>query len=127
MPDYIKTRNEITRLERHDWHLWWTAVLVILALTVTIVGFYAPHFVSQSRKDPVLQLKTYLYGLSLLILLFCIYVLRVGYNLGTLRKQLLQKEMEKTGKQTGKYQEKRNKTVTVEKRCGCRTGPSCEL
>ena len=50
MLDHKNTRNEIAKLERHDWHLWWTAVLVILALTTTIIGFYSPQFVSKSQE-----------------------------------------------------------------------------
>jgi len=88
--------TDIARLERQDWHLWWIAVLVILALTATVIGVYAPQLVTEAKKDIILQVKTYLYGLSILILLFCIYVLRVGYNLGKLKRELIQKEMEKT-------------------------------
>ncbi len=87
--------TEITQIIRRDWHLWWIAVLIILALTGTIIGIYAPQLIGASRKDLIAQLKTYLFGLSILILLFCIYVLRTSSRFGKLRSQLLQKEMEK--------------------------------
>lgn len=87
--------TEITQIIRRDWHLWWIAVLIILALTATIIGVYAPQLIGESKKDLITQLKTYLFGLSILILLFCIYALRTSSRFGKLRSQLLQKEMEK--------------------------------
>ena len=114
MPDDKNTETEIAKLVRHDRHLWWIAVLVMLALTATIIGVYAPQLVSESKKDLILQLKTYLYGLSILILLFCLYVLRVSYNFGRLRSQLTQKEIEKAEVQ-GKSEELMKIKETLER------------
>ena len=90
------SETKIAKLDRRDLHLWWIAVLVILALTATVIAVYAPQLVNEAHKDFILQVKTYLYGLSILILLFCIYVLRIGYSVGQLKGELIQKEMEKT-------------------------------
>ena len=87
--------TELTQVIRRDWHLWWIAVLIILALTATIVGIYASQLVGGSKRDLIFQLKTYLFGLSILIFLFCIYALGAGFTFGKLKSQLLQKEMEK--------------------------------
>src|ERR1700680_789471 len=86
---------KLTQVIRRDWHLWWIAVLIILALTATIIGLYAPQLVGGSKRDLIFQLKTYLFGLSVLIFLFCIYALGASFTFGKLRSQLLQKEMEK--------------------------------
>src|SRR5437762_10220243 len=94
MEDSHKT-TEITKAIRRDWHLWWIAVLVILALTATIVGAFSPQLVVGSKRDFIFQLKTYLFGLSILIFLFCIYALINSSKFGRLKSQLLQKEMEK--------------------------------
>src|ERR1700687_996998 len=87
--------TELTQVIRRDWHLWWIAVLIMLALTATIIGIYAPQLVGGSKRDLIFQLKTYLFGLSILIFLFCIYALGASFTFGKLRSQLLQKEMEK--------------------------------
>jgi diguanylate cyclase (GGDEF)-like protein len=87
--------TELTRVIQRDWHLWWIAVLIILALTATIIGIYAPQLIGGSKRDLIFQLKTYLFGLSVLIFLFCIYALGASFTFGKLRSQLLQKEMEK--------------------------------
>src|ERR1700739_4346031 len=86
--------TEITDAIRRDWHLWWVAVLIILALTATVIGVFAPQLVGGSKKDLIFQLKTYLFGLSVLISLFCIYALINGARFGKLRSQLLLKEVE---------------------------------
>src|SRR6266446_10771447 len=87
--------TELTQVIQRDWHLWWIAVLIILALTATIIGIYAPQLVGGSKRDFILQIKTYLFGLSILIFLFCIYALRASFRFVKLRSQLLQKELEK--------------------------------
>jgi diguanylate cyclase (GGDEF)-like protein len=86
--------TEITQLMRRDWHLWWIAILIILALTAAIITIYAPQLIAGSKRDLVFQLKTYLSGLSILIFLFCIYALLNSSKFGKLRILLLKKEIE---------------------------------
>lgn len=85
---------EITQVIRRDGHLWWIAVLIILALTATIIGVFAPQLIGGSKRDAIFQLKTYLSGLSILVFLFCIYALLNNSKFGKLRSRLLMKEIE---------------------------------
>ncbi len=77
-------------LVQHDWQLWWMTVLVILALTTTLVGVYAPQLTG-APSDLNLQHRLYLFGLSCLVILFCIYVLHTRHTLGRLNGILLAK------------------------------------
>ena len=43
MDDAFNNAGRLERLERRDWHLWSIALLVILALTSTILGIYTPQ------------------------------------------------------------------------------------
>jgi diguanylate cyclase (GGDEF)-like protein len=94
MPKSLTIATEINRIVRRDRQLWWIAVLVIAALTATIVVIYSPELIGVAKKDVTFQLKTYLLGLSFLILLFCLYVLQTSFNLEKLNSELLQKEIE---------------------------------
>jgi diguanylate cyclase (GGDEF)-like protein len=94
MPKTHTIGAEINRIVRRDRQLLWIAVLVILALTATIVVIHSPELIGVEKKDVTLQLKTYLMGLSFMIFLFCLYVLQSSFNLEKLKGELLQKEIE---------------------------------
>ena len=94
MPNEKNTVVELWKIERRNWQLWWIAVFVILALTVTIIGTQSPQLIG-APKDVSLQLKTYLFGLSFLVFLFCVYALQTVYTLGKLKEKLLTTEQEK--------------------------------
>jgi diguanylate cyclase (GGDEF)-like protein len=83
----------IRRSERRNWQLWIIAVLVMLALTATLIGVNFSNLF-ETPDGLAGQAKTYLFGLALLMLLFCSYILRTTLALRTLRLELMQKELE---------------------------------
>jgi len=93
MDETISRAAQLRRLEQRDWQLWAIAILVIVSLTVTIIGIQAPELIG-APKGISSQLKLYIFGLSLLVLLFCTYVLQAIYTLRKFKKQLSSSEME---------------------------------
>jgi len=83
------TTDNIGQIERRDRHLWWIAILVILVLTVTLILSNAPQLVGAS-DGPGTQVKTYLWGLFVLVFVFCLYVLQSVDHSRKLRSQLLE-------------------------------------
>jgi len=94
MTNNLSIAKEINRIIRRDRQLWGIAILVILALTATIIVIHSPELIGVEKKDITLQLKTYLLGLSSLIFLFCLYVMQTSLSLENLRGELLEKEIE---------------------------------
>jgi signal transduction histidine kinase len=85
---------KLKHLERRDWQLWSIAILVIIALTVSIVVIQSPLLIETPEKISA-QLKIYLFGLPLFVVLFCAYVVQNVYTLGKLKRQLSSTEEEK--------------------------------
>ena len=94
MSEEISKITKLKSLERRDWNLWWMAILVIIALTISIIGIQAPQLIG-APKDISTQLKIYLVGLPVLVFLFCIYVIQNVYNLQIVKKQLATTQQEK--------------------------------
>lgn len=74
---------------------WWIAVVVILSLTVTISVIHFPQLIGLQKEHVSAELKIYLFGLSILIMLFCGYVLQASARLQHVKEELFQKEIEK--------------------------------
>ncbi len=86
--------EKLNRLERRDWQLWGIAILVILSLTATIIGLQAPDLVGTSKQVSS-QVKLYISALSILVFLFCIYVIQSVHSLRKVKTQLSHTEFEK--------------------------------
>ena len=85
-------------MEERNWQLWWVTVAVIVTMTIAIIGLYSPETIG-APSHVGLQLRLYLAGFSLLIILFCGYVLQTSYRLGQTKKQLWKAELEKVNVQ----------------------------
>ena len=85
-------------MEQRHWQLWWVAVTVIVAMTIAILGLYSPETIG-APSNIGLQLSMYLTSFSLLIILFCGYVLQTSHQLGKTKKQLWQTELKKVNVQ----------------------------
>jgi diguanylate cyclase (GGDEF)-like protein len=94
MTNNLSIAKEINRIIRRDRQLWGIAILVILALTATIIVIHSPGLIGVAKEQISIQLKTYLLGLSSLIFLFCLYVMQTSFNLEKLKSELLEKEIE---------------------------------
>ena len=93
MDEETRQIKKLQLLEQRDWELWWIAILVIIALTISLIGIQAPQLIG-APKDITVQLKIYLVGLSILILLFCAYVFQAIHSLRKLKIQLWSTKLE---------------------------------
>jgi diguanylate cyclase (GGDEF)-like protein len=75
-----KTPIEIKQIQHRERQLWMVTVLVIAALTLTIIGVNVLELLDLSG-EAARQFRIYLFGLPLLILLYCVYVLRTSTGL----------------------------------------------
>lgn len=86
----------ITRIEKRDWELWCMAILMILILMLYIVISHIGEISDSPRElfRELISIKTYLFGSTFLVLLFCIYVTSKILELRRLRKQLFLRQVE---------------------------------
>jgi diguanylate cyclase (GGDEF)-like protein len=78
---------ELDRLERRDWWLWITAIIVMLLLTLAVVSMSFPNLLKVD--DPYFQfsLNQAIHGLVGLVLLFNTYSVYQQWTIKKLRKQ----------------------------------------
>ena len=95
MTDSRKTVNLGWMMRRNRQH-WWIAVFVILSLTATISVIHFPQLIRLQKEQVSQGLKSYLFGLSILIMLFCGYLLQASARLKHVKGELFQKEIEKS-------------------------------
>ena len=88
----VNLRWMVRRNQQH----WLIAVVVILSLTTAISVINFPQLISLQKEHVSPELKFYLIGLSLLIVLFCAYVLQASTRLQHVKEELVQKEIEKS-------------------------------
>lgn len=74
-------------LERRDWWLWWSAVTVILLLTLTVVTISLPDILKESDRVFQLNLSLAIHALVALVLLFNIYTVYQQWLIKRLRTQ----------------------------------------
>jgi diguanylate cyclase (GGDEF)-like protein len=81
-------RTSLHKLERRDWWLWGTAIIVMLLLTVTVGSLSFPGLIK--FEDPIFQysLNEAVRGIVLLVLLFNSYTIYQQLQIKKLRKQL---------------------------------------
>ncbi len=87
-PRTQEIRHSLQRLERHDWSLWWAAVVVMLSLTAAVVSLSVSVL---SRPDePFFQfhISQSVHGLVGLVLLFNVYTVYQQIQLKRLRREL---------------------------------------
>jgi len=88
--DGRKRLLDIEYLEKRDWQLWLLAIFIILVLTLFIVINYFHElsgFPRQFLKD-LTFLNIYITGSAVLILTFCIYILRKNGEIRRLRREI---------------------------------------
>ena len=81
-------RRGLQKLAQHDWSLWGTAVVVILALTAAVASFSV--WMTSEPNDPFYQfhISQSVRGLLGLVLLFSVYTLYQQLQLKRIRGQL---------------------------------------
>ncbi|MBI5966649.1 MAG: GAF domain-containing protein [Deltaproteobacteria bacterium] len=93
---FIKNKNNLEdkevipfeHLEKRDWELWLLAILIILALTLFLIVNYIEELSGSPREffKQLISVNTYLTGVVILILMFCVYALAKNIELRRLRK-----------------------------------------
>jgi len=83
--------RQLRQMERREWLLWGSALLVTLLLTLALVSFLAPmgHHLDDYEQLAVHPAIRALVGL---VLLFDIYTVYLQYQIAHIRRQVLQQE-----------------------------------
>lgn len=80
-------KKSLRGLERRDWWLWWSAVTVMLLLTLTVVTLSLPNILRESDRIFQLNLNLAVHGLVALVLLFNTYTVYQQWLIKRLRTQ----------------------------------------
>jgi len=80
------------KIERREWWLWGSAVVVTLLLTLGIASFMLPSVASPLREFDALNMTLAVRGLIGLVLLFDIYVIYQQHQIGSIRRQLNERD-----------------------------------
>lgn len=81
-------RTNMRRLQRRQWWMWSSAVLVTLLLTVAIASFAFPGLLSQAEAFSSFYLNQTVRGLVGLVLLFNVYTIYQQTQINRIQKQL---------------------------------------
>src|SRR5258706_2784302 len=84
-------RLGMRRIERREWGLWSSAVLVTLVLTVGLVSFVIPSM-HQARQPDGIEMTPILRVLVGLVLLFDIYIVFQQLQIYRMRRRLVERE-----------------------------------
>jgi PAS domain S-box-containing protein len=85
-------RLGMRRIERREWWLWSSAVLVTLVLTLGLISFVVPFLHSLKNEVGTLEMTPAIRGLVALVLIFDIYVVYQQLQIYRIRQQLLERE-----------------------------------
>jgi diguanylate cyclase (GGDEF)-like protein len=81
-------RKHLKGLERRDWWLWWSAITVILLLTLAVVMVSLPDILKESDRVFQFNLGLAIHALVALVLLFNIYTVYQQWLIKRLRTQI---------------------------------------
>ena len=82
----------IRKIERREWWLWTSAILVTLLLTLGIVSFLVPILHPQGRDPDSLPITNAIRGLVGMVLLFDIYTVYQQLQIYRIRRQMAERE-----------------------------------
>lgn len=85
-------RAGMRRIERREWWLWSSAVLVTFVLTLGVVSFVFPFLHSMTAETSGIEMTPIVRGLVALVILFDIYVLYQQLQIYRIRQRLLERE-----------------------------------
>ncbi len=69
----LGAQSHLRRIERREWWLWTTAVIITLLLTAGILSFLPPILRSGEQSESAFTLQRAMWGLVGIVLLFDIY------------------------------------------------------
>ena len=82
----------LRRIERRQWWLWSSAILVTLLLTLAILSFVVPMLRLAGESTENLQQHNAVRGLVALVLIFDVYIIYQQLQIHRFRRRLLQRE-----------------------------------
>jgi len=82
----------VRRIERRQWWLWSSAMLVMLLLTLGIVSFVIPTLRLAGESTESFQLNNAVRALVALVLIFDVYIIYQQLQIYRFRRRLLQRE-----------------------------------
>src|SRR5579871_6709883 len=91
-PEELTPRYGLRLIERREWWLWATTVLVTLLLTAAIISFLPPLLHSGETWESLFKLQQAVWGLIGLVLLFDLYSIYQQLQIHRIRRQLLERE-----------------------------------
>ena len=81
----------IRKIERREWWLWTSAILVTLLLTLGIVSFLVPILHPQGRDPDSLPITNAIRGLVGMVLLFDIYTVYQQLQIYRIRRHMAER------------------------------------
>jgi two-component system cell cycle sensor histidine kinase/response regulator CckA len=87
----IATRSHLRRIERREWWLWTTAVIITLLLTAGMLSFL-PSILRSGETGAVFDLRRSMWGLLGIVLLFDVYTVYQQLQLHRTRRRLFERE-----------------------------------
>lgn len=80
-------RGHLKRLERRDWWLWWSAITVMLLLTLAVIVVSLPSIIKESDQIFQVNFSLAIHALVALVLLFNVYTVYQQWLIKRLRAQ----------------------------------------
>ncbi len=97
-PDLGRMPRDLEEVDRLDWELWLLVTLVLICLLIAFIINHVPGLLPP--VEMVLQpadLEIYVDGLTVMILLFCLYVIQKHKQLRATRRRLVEAEITRAG------------------------------
>lgn len=85
-------RSKFQRVERQEWWLWASAVVITLLLTVALVSFLPPNALLNKDFDSLYVLPQAIRGLVGLVFLFDLYTIYQHFLIYRIRRELVRRE-----------------------------------
>ena len=87
-----QTRSWLRRIERREWWLWATAVIITLLLTAGILSFLPLFLAANDRSEYMFTLRRAMWGLLGIVLLFDLYTVYQQVQIHRMRRRLFERE-----------------------------------
>jgi PAS domain S-box-containing protein len=87
-----QTRSSLLHIERREWWLWATAVIITLLLTAGILSFLPLFLQSSEHSEYMFMLRRAMWGLVAMVLLFDLYTVYQQLQIHRMRGRLFERE-----------------------------------
>jgi two-component system cell cycle sensor histidine kinase/response regulator CckA len=87
-----RTQSRLRHIERREWWLWATAVIITLLLTAGILSFLPLFLESNDHSEYMSMLRRAMWGLLAVVLLFDLYTVYQQLQIHRIRRRLFERE-----------------------------------